>query len=191
MSREGGRAIGAMPAGVTLSALSGVRDQRGHLVEVHRARVPSGGPRPVQWNALVSSANTLRGMHVHVEHTDWVAVLDGAAVFHLVDLRGGPDAPLPPALAIELDGDASTMLVIPPGVLHGIYTPDHSVLLNGLSHGYDPNDDVAVRYDDPALGIDWGPIDPVLSARDRDAGNLASLFAGLAARRTPLPSLPA
>src|SRR5262245_14198176 len=161
-----GPGTGALPPGVTLAALSCIRDERGSLVEVHRIAPDEAQPQPRQWNALVSAPNTLRGMHVHVQHTDWIAVVHGAARWALVDLRGGPDAPRAPAVTIDLVDESDAMLVIPPGILHGFYTPEHSVLLNGISHEYDQRDDLAVRYDDHALGVEWGAIDPVLSERD-------------------------
>ena len=190
MSAKVGRGTGALPPGVKLAPLSRVRDQRGSLVEIHRHAPDDGQAQPRQWNALVSVPNTLRGMHVHVQHTDWIAVVHGAARVAMVDLRGGRDAARAPAVMIDLVDESHAMLVVPPGVLHGFYTAEHSVLLNGLSHEYDERDDLAVRYDDHALGVEWGAIDPVLSERDRDAGDLASLFAELATRGEQLPSLP-
>jgi len=32
---------------------------------------------------------------------------------------------------------------------------------------YNPNDELGVAWDDPAIGADWGLTDPVLSDRDR------------------------
>ena len=68
-----------------------------------------------------------------------------------------------------------------PGVLHGVYTPAASVILNGLSHEFDSADDLAVRYDDPQLGLGWDVQEPVLSPRDRDAPAVADLLDRLAA----------
>ena len=36
---------------------------------------------------------------------------------------------------------------------------------------YSPKDEIVVRWDDPAIGIDWGVTEPSLSARDAAADN--------------------
>lgn len=60
-------------------------------------------------------------------------------------------------------------LSIPPGVLHGFFHPVPSLTVNATSHEYDPDDDLAVRFDDPDVGLDWPTPDPVQSDRDRHA----------------------
>ena len=172
-----------LPAGAALGVLSAHHDERGWLVEIDRHSSHTGAPRPVQWNVMVSSANSLRGMHVHLQHTDWVTVVETARQpsASLICATG--------ATATVAEGCWWSCVVngarcssIPPGVLHGFFTADHSVLLNGLSLEYDPSDDVAVRYNDVALGIDWGIDAPILSDRDRNAPDLETMFRGLAER---------
>jgi dTDP-4-dehydrorhamnose 3,5-epimerase len=92
---------------------------------------------------------------------------------------------------VSMNAASLQVLTIPPGVLHGIFTPESSLILNGLSHEFDPCDDLAVRYDDPALALDWRVVDPVLSPRDRAAPMLAEFFAGLRADGVVLPTLEA
>jgi dTDP-4-dehydrorhamnose 3,5-epimerase len=164
-------------------------DERGFLVELTSATLGHGAP-PVQWNVLHSTANTLRGMHVHVRHTDWVTVVDGVAVFGLVDLRSGTTDDAARA-TVRMGAASPQVLTIPPGVLHGIYTPETSVVLNGLSHEFDPDDDLAVHFDDPTLGLDWHVEAPVLSPRDRAAPTVAELFDRLATAGVALPTLDA
>jgi dTDP-4-dehydrorhamnose 3,5-epimerase len=164
-------------------------DERGFLVELTGATLGCDA-RPAQWNVLHSTANSLRGMHIHVRHTDWISVVAGEAVLGLVDLRSGS---LPTAVRATVSMDATSLqvLTIPPGVLHGIFTPESSVVLNGLSHEFDPDDDLAVRFDDPALSLDWPVVDPVLSGRDRAASTVAELFDRLATEGVVLPTLDA
>jgi len=44
-----------------------------------------------------------------------------------------------------------------------------------IDRRHDPSEDVAVRYDDPDLGIAWRPGEPVMSERDRAAGSWRQL----------------
>jgi dTDP-4-dehydrorhamnose 3,5-epimerase len=172
---------------VQLRDLPQREDERGFLVELTGVTLGDDA-RPAQWNVLRSGANTLRGMHVHLRHTDWITVVAGEAVLGLVDLRS-------PALddavraTVRMDASSLQVLTIPPGVLHGIYTPEASVLLNGLSHAFDPADDLAVRFDDPVLALDWAVTEPVLSARDQGAPTIDGLLDRLATEGVALPTL--
>ena len=56
-------------AGVRIRRLEPHRDHRGVFVEVYRDTWYEG-LRPIQWNAVFSEANTLRGFHCHVRHVD-------------------------------------------------------------------------------------------------------------------------
>ena len=42
---------------------------------------------------------------------------------------------------------------------------------------FDASKDVAVRWDDPAIGIDWPIPNPLLSERDKNAPTVAEYFA--------------
>jgi dTDP-4-dehydrorhamnose 3,5-epimerase len=175
-----------LPPGVHVRDLPQHDDDRGFLVELTSTTVGDGA-RAAQWNVLHSTANTLRGMHVHVRHTDWITVVAGEAVFGLVDLRSGTIDDAARA-TVSMRAESLQVLTIPPGVLHGIYTPVASVVLNGLSHEFDAGDDLAVRYDDPSLGLDWTMEDPVLSARDRGAPTVTELLERLAADGVAWPT---
>jgi dTDP-4-dehydrorhamnose 3,5-epimerase len=175
-----------LPPGVRVRDLPQRDDDRGFLVELTSATLGDDA-KPAQWNVLRSTANTLRGMHVHVRHTDWITVVAGEAVLGLVDLRAGS---IDDALraTVPMHSSSLQVLTIPPGVLHGIYTPESSVILNGLSHEFDSADDLAARYDDPSLGLEWNVRDPVLSPRDRGAPAVADLLDRLAAEGVGWPA---
>ena len=185
MGSSGPEPVG-LPPGVRVRDLPQHDDDRGFLVELTSATLGDDA-RPAQWNVLHSTAHTLRGMHVHVRHTDWITVVAGEAVLGLVDLRSGTMEGAARA-TVPMSAASSQVLTIPPGVLHGIYTPHTSVILNGLSHEFDAEDDLAVRYDDPNLGLEWGVEAPVLSARDRAAPTLAELLDRVAADGVAWPT---
>lgn len=71
---------------VAVLALNPMVDIRGSLCEVHRDEWRAG-PRPVQWDFLISDSNVLRGVHVHVLRWDYIIVLDGYGTIGLKDLR--------------------------------------------------------------------------------------------------------
>ena len=167
-----------LPLGVRLRDLPQHADDRGFLVELTSTTLGDDA-RPAQWTVLQSTANTVRGMHVHVRHTDWITVVGGVAMLGLVDLRSGSMDDAARA-TVSMRAISPQVLTIPPGVLHGIFTPESSVILNGLSHEFDAADDHAACYDDPHLGLAWDVHEPVLSARDRAAPSVADLLARLA-----------
>lgn len=185
-SARGSRTGALLPPGVVLRDAPVASDARGLLVELDR-RSLHGVEAPRQWNVMASSANTLRGLHVHLRHTDWITGVAGEAVIGLVDLRGVPGVGV--QTTVRLSADRVQVLTVPPGVLHGIYTPQSSVLLNGLSREYDPEDDLAVCFDDPAIALDWDVTEPLLSDRDRHAPTIATLREQLERRGLALPEL--
>jgi dTDP-4-dehydrorhamnose 3,5-epimerase len=144
-----------------------------------------GGVAPVQWTLVVNNASVLRGMHVHPRHTDWVVVVMGEVLAAIVDLRRDAGTPQLTAM-FALSASRLRVLEIPPGVLHGFYSRIPSMMFIGASQAYDSADDLAVRFDDPRLGLAWGGIDPVLSERDRDAPPLERLLAELERQGMPV-----
>lgn len=161
------------PAGVTLVALSPHADERGVFTELYRASWEAA-VEPVQWNAVSSATNVLRGVHVHQRHTDYLTVVSGWATVGLYDLR--PDSPTQGVSAtVVMHAAEPTAMVIPVGVAHGFYFHEPSLHVYAVSHEFDPADELGCRWDDPELGIEWPCTAPLLSPRDRDLGTLARL----------------
>ncbi|MBI4883510.1 MAG: dTDP-4-dehydrorhamnose 3,5-epimerase family protein [Actinobacteria bacterium] len=158
--------------GVALLELTPRVDERGHLVEVFRtAWIP--GVTPVQWNFVKSIAGTLRGVHCHIVHTDYLTVLEGHMLVGLHDLR--PDSPTQnSSMMIDLT-EATSAVVIPPGVAHGFYFQDSARYLYGVTTEWNPADELGCRFDDPELGLAWPTATPLMSARDQEAGSLSDL----------------
>src|SRR5205085_576182 len=61
-------------------------DARGCLYEIYRAEWPGAFPT-VQWNACVSKAGVVRGVHVHVDYEEYYTLLAGRGVLGLHDIR--------------------------------------------------------------------------------------------------------
>lgn len=125
-----------------------------------------------------AAAGTLRGLHFqrppHGE-TKLVRCLRGALYDVIVDLR--PESPtLGHWAAFELTADSRSALYIPDGFAHGFQTlaPETEASYM-ISAAYAPDAGWGVRYDDPALDIDWPLPITGLSERDRSWPYLGSL----------------
>jgi dTDP-4-dehydrorhamnose 3,5-epimerase len=163
-----------IPFDVRLIPLTTHSDQRGDLTEIFRSEWHDS-PAPVQWIVSRSRANVLRGVHVHARNWDYVCVIEGDLIIGLHDLRTG--RPTVPSAMVRLSGAQLQILVIPPGVAHGFYSPGPCTMVLGASSYYDPADHKGCRWDSPDLGLDWPCEAPELSARDRDAISYADLKA--------------
>ena len=161
------RSFTGLPDGVSISTLMPQRDARGAVIEIYREGWDLGC-RAVQFNAVTSAEGVLRGVHVHVRHVDHLVLLAGRAVVGLHDLR--PSSPsVRASCLIELDATEPRAVVIPIGVAHGFYFPVPSVLIYGLSHYWEPAEEMGCRWDCKELGLAWPASAPVLSERDATA----------------------
>jgi dTDP-4-dehydrorhamnose 3,5-epimerase len=101
-----------------------------------------------------------------------VRVTHGQVFDVAVDLRRS-SATFGRWVGVELSGDNSRQLWIPPGFAHGFVVLSESAdFLYKTTDYYAPHDEHCVAWDDPAIGIDWqlqaaGIAQPVLSAKDR------------------------
>ena len=75
-----------LPAGVSCRKLAVFKDGRGILAEVYREEWGACAP-PKQWNVVRSLAGTLRGVHVHNAHADYLFVADGHMILGIHDIR--------------------------------------------------------------------------------------------------------
>jgi dTDP-4-dehydrorhamnose 3,5-epimerase len=177
-TEAGGTAM-QLPQGVSLSPLAMNQDERGWLTEIFRDEW-ADGETPCQWNANFSHPNVLRGVHGHYRHWDYVVALRGRISVGLYDARRKAPSYGVSAL-IEIGGERLVALSIPPGVLHGFYFHESTQYINGVSAYYDVGDELACRWTDPGLRIDWPCRNPVIGERDRKAGSLAEIEARLRA----------
>jgi len=70
-----------------------------------------------------------------------------------------------------LSADRGEAMWIPPGMAHGYYVTGQVAEVGYLvTAPWDPASEITVRWDDPAIGIDW-PLNgaPLLSERDASA----------------------
>lgn len=165
--------------GVRLRSLTAHDDERGRFVEFYRGEWAMT-VEIVQWNVVRSRAGTLRGVHVHRRHADYLTCVAGVCLVGLCDLRA--DSPTVGRSAlVQLSAAGPTAVAIPPGVAHGFYFPEDTIHVYGVSEYFDPRDELGCRYDDPGLGLPWPAVPRFLSPRDAAAGSLAELLNQLAA----------
>jgi dTDP-4-dehydrorhamnose 3,5-epimerase len=163
--------------GVLLHRLTAHADHRGSFTEAFR-REWDLGVDPVQWNVVKSNAGAIRGVHVHPRHTDMLVVTTGRVTIGLHDLREGSPTKGRSA-TFSLTGENLGALLIPPGVAHGFLFHEPTVTVYAVSHYWDTEDELAVHWADPGLGIDWPFTPSLVSDRDAAAGTLSALIAQL------------
>ena len=79
---------------------------------------------------------------------------------------------------VELNDENHRQFWIPRGCAHGfIVLSDSADFFYKADDFYSPADELVLKWDDPALGIDWGEISPKPSQRDRAGRSLADLTA--------------
>jgi len=152
--------------GVYVVTLQAHGDARGRFIETYRREWFPDGREMVQGNRSEKQAGALVGLHFHRLQADYWHVVSGRARVVLHDLRVG--SPTERATQrIDLDGDEPAGVYIPPGVGHGFAALTDLVLTYLVDGYYDPEDELGVQWDDPAIDADWGVTDPVVSDRDR------------------------
>ena len=141
-------------------------DERGFFIETYRREWFPQGREMIQANRGDRQQGCLVGLHYHLHQADYWYVPFGTAKVVLHDLRaGGPSDGA--SLVLELSGDNHLGVFIPPGVAHGFLALTDMTITYLVDGYYNPADELGVAWDDPALGVDWGITDPVLSNRDR------------------------
>jgi dTDP-4-dehydrorhamnose 3,5-epimerase len=132
-----------------------------------------------QWSLSRNTRlGTLRGMHYAVEpyaEVKLVRVGRGAIYDVILDLR--PESPTYLRWhAVELDAARGAALYVPKGLAHGFQSlEDDTDVVYHISAFYEPGAARAVRWNDPAFGIEWPPTaERIMSARDRDCPDFAA-----------------
>ena len=125
----------------------------------------------VQDNHSKSARGILRGLHYQTQQVQGklVRVVAGEVFDVAVDMRR--DSPtLGRWAGALLSAGNRRMMWIPPGFAHGFYvTTESAEFVYKCTDFYAPEHEVSMRWDAPAIGIDWPLADgkpPVLSAKD-------------------------
>ncbi len=147
------------------------RDARGYFVETwQQERYEAAGiTLPfVQDNRSRSTRGILRGLHFQRKFPQGklVSVSSGSVFDVAVDIR--KDSPtFGQWFGAELTGENQHQMWIPPGLAHGFCVcSEVADFAYKCTERYRPEDEGSIRWDDPALAIQWPVPDPVLSAKD-------------------------
>jgi len=130
----------------------------------------------IQHNQSKSSRGVLRGLHFQREpytQSKLVRVLSGSVLDVIVDLREGSPT-FGKHLSIELTAENKTQLFVPKGFAHGlVILSETAEFFYCVDCAYAPTYDDGIRFDDPALEIDWGfnEDELILSPRDKNLGS--------------------
>jgi dTDP-4-dehydrorhamnose 3,5-epimerase len=152
-------------------------DERGRFVETYRRSWFPAGREMVQANRSDKEAGALVGLHYHLHQADYWYVPRGRARVVLHDLRQG--SPTEGAtLALEVGEGNEVGVFIPPGVAHGFAAITDLTITYLVDQYYNADDELGVAWDDPALAVDWGVGDPIVSKRDRTNPRRADIPAG-------------
>ena len=131
----------------------------------------------VQDNHSRSARGVLRGLHYQLKNPQGklVRVTAGAVFDVAVDVRRSSPH-FGRWVGYELSDANKRMLWVPPGFAHGFVVLSESAdFLYKCTQLYDGSDDRGIRWNDPAVGIDWplAGITPQLSGKDAAAPLLA------------------
>ena len=126
----------------------------------------------IQDNQSKSCYGTIRGIHFQkgeFSQAKLVRVLQGTVLDVAVDLRKDSKT-FGQHVAVELSAENNCQLMIPRGFGHGfsVLTPT-AVFAYKCDNVYNKASEAGIRFDDPALGIDWKvkPEEAVLSDKDK------------------------
>ena len=161
--------------GVVIIEPKAFGDERGYFFESWSQKDFDEQVRPIKFvqdNESKSSYGVLRGLHFQkgkYSQSKLVRVVKGKVLDVAVDIRKG----LPTFgkhVAVELTEDNHRQFFIPRGFAHGfVVLSDIAVFQYKCDNLYAPQEEGALAWDDPEIGIDWGvPADKViLSAKDK------------------------
>lgn len=155
-------------------------DARGFFMETWNQRryreagIPDGF---VQDNLSLSRQGILRGLHFQnpTPQGKLVSVLQGEVFDVAVDIRRQS-----PTFgrwhATRLSGENKRQFYIPPGFAHGFVVVSETAMFHyKCTSFYAPEHELAIRWDDPDLAIDWPVATPILSDKDSRALRLKDL----------------
>ena len=158
-------------------------DTRGYFMETYQLNdfKEIGIDLPfVQDNQSASKKGVLRGLHFQINYPQdkLVRVIRGEVYDVAVDLRKG-SATYGKWFGVLLSEENKKQFFIPKNFAHGfLVLSDYAEFCYKCTDFYHPNDEGGIKYDDPAIGINW-PIpegmELILSEKDTKWGSITEL----------------
>lgn len=164
------------------------RDARGFFFESYSAPLYQKAGMPETWvqdNHSLSAQGTLRGLHYQSTpgQAKLVRVTRGRIFDAIVDIR--PDSPTFGKWHGEpIDAEDHTQIYIPVGFAHGFCVlSEVAEVQYKVSTPYDGAHECSIRWNDPAIGVEWPVASPLLSDRDQKSESFAAFKARLGSTR--------
>jgi dTDP-4-dehydrorhamnose 3,5-epimerase len=146
-------------------------DRRGFFMETWRRDVyrEAGIKKAfVQDNRSHSKKDVLRGLHYQLRHPQakLVYAVTGAIFDVAVDIRQGSPF-FGRWTGAELSAENRRQIYVPEGFAHGfVVLSDFADVIYKCTDFYAPGDEFGLLWSDPAIGIEWPAVSPVLSEKD-------------------------
>ena len=160
-------------------------DSRGFFLESYNQRAfqeaTGWAPAFVQDNHSGSAKGVLRGLHYQIRQLQGklVRVTAGEVFDVAVDIRKSSTT-FGRWVGANLSAENKLQVWIPPGFAHGfLVLSEFAEFVYKTTDFYAPEHDRCIRWDDPAIGIEWSlEGEPVLSSKDQQGVSLqqAQLF---------------
>jgi dTDP-4-dehydrorhamnose 3,5-epimerase len=168
--------------GVKVVEAKHFHDERGFLLQswvkadLDAQGIPSHFHQAIQTH---SKRGVVRGLHFQWAPPmgKYVRCVHGAIVDVVVDVRHGSPT-LGDHVAVDLDDRNHRVIWVPPGFAHGTFAlADDTIVLYECSAPHGVGGEGGIRWNDPALGIAWPDLTPIVSAKDQAAPSLAEWLA--------------
>ena len=144
------------------------RDQRGFFKEINKKKILK---KDLIFDCLSrSKKNTIRGLHFQKKNPQgkFITVVEGEILDVAVDLRKNSKT-FGKHFCIKIKQDSNFSLYIPENFAHGFACLSNTCTLYYRCTNYrDKNSETTLKWDDPALKINWKVKKPILSLKDKN-----------------------
>ena len=149
-------------------------DARGYFMQAWKEEEFNQHVGPVKFiqdNESKSSYGVLRGLHYQkgdYSQSKLVRVIKGRVLDVAVDIRKSSPT-FGQHVMVELSEDYKRQFFIPRGFAHGfLVLSEEAIFTYKVDNPYVPSQEAGIRWNDPALAIEW-PIDPaVVQTSEKD-----------------------
>ena len=147
--------------GVVINEPDVFGDERGYFFESYSQTRFDEQVRPVRFvqdNESKSKYGVVRGLHFQkgaYAQSKLVRVVEGKVLDVAVDIRKGPPT-FGRYVSVELSAENKRQFFVPRGFAHGFAVLSESATFQyKCDNLYAPQQESALAWDDPAIGIDW------------------------------------
>lgn len=149
-------------------------DARGYFMESYKQaefEKHIGKINFIQDNESKSTVGVLRGLHYQLApfaQSKLVRAIVGTVLDVAVDIRKGSPT-FGQYVAVELSAENKRQLFVPQGMAHGflVLSPE-AVFAYKVDNPYSPQAERGIRFNDPAIGINWEISEDKLLLSDKD-----------------------